>query len=250
MAHKIAPLCVRADGNYVTDSDVTTIVARGAAIAHCPLSNVFFAGCVFPLRRLLDAGVRIGLGTDIAGGASPSLLENARMAMLLSVQVGVACVAFHMCLTGVYSQAANLQAEAGLHPHVPAELRRTPGARIDPPMALWLATAAAAEALDLPVRLGAFRKGYRFDAVAFAGRRQGSNLRLHIRTAGGESSAETSASASGGTGASGHAQAAASLPPDSPIDQLQKILYHATRDDILAVWVDGRCVSGSSHARH
>jgi len=84
---------LRADGNYVTDSDVKTIVAKGSAIAHCPLSNVFFAGSVFPLRRLLDAGVRVGLGTDIAGGASPSLLENARMSMLLSVQVGSAGVA-------------------------------------------------------------------------------------------------------------------------------------------------------------
>lgn len=109
------------------------------------------------------------------------------------------------------------QMEAGVRADEEPERRGTPGSRIDPATALWLATAGAAEALDLPVRVGAFRRGYRFDAVAIRGRRPGSNLQL---SAGGES-------------------------PESVADQLQKILYHATRDDITSVWVDGLQVSGT-----
>ncbi len=75
---------VLAHGNFVDDADAAIIRERGAGIAHCPLSNVYFSDAVFPLRRMLDAGVHVGLGTDIAGGASPSLLENARHAVINS----------------------------------------------------------------------------------------------------------------------------------------------------------------------
>jgi adenosine deaminase len=37
-------------------------------VAHCPLSNGFFAGGVLPVKQLLAAGVNVGLGTDVAGG--------------------------------------------------------------------------------------------------------------------------------------------------------------------------------------
>ena len=75
---------VLAHGNLLSDADVRMIVASGAAVAHCPLSNVYFSDAVFPLRRMLQHGVHVGLGTDIAGGASPSLLENARHAIIAS----------------------------------------------------------------------------------------------------------------------------------------------------------------------
>ena len=47
---------------------VSLCAARGAAVAHCPLSNGFFAGGVLPVKRFLTAGVTVGLGTDVAGG--------------------------------------------------------------------------------------------------------------------------------------------------------------------------------------
>ena len=66
---------ILAHGNFLDDGDVALIHATGAGIAHCPLSNAYFADAAFPLRAALEKGVRVGLGTDIAGGASPSLLE-------------------------------------------------------------------------------------------------------------------------------------------------------------------------------
>jgi guanine deaminase len=75
---------ILAHGNFIDGPDVATIVRTGAGIAHCPLSNVYFSDAVFPLRRMLEQGVHVGLGTDISGGASPSILENARHAVIAS----------------------------------------------------------------------------------------------------------------------------------------------------------------------
>jgi guanine deaminase len=133
-------LSVLAHGNFIEPADVARIRARGAAVAHCPLSNIYFAGAVFPLRRMLAEGLHIGLGTDIAGGASASLFEAARQAV-----------------------ASSRMLETGTDAALPAERRGSPDARIDVRTAFRLATAGGGEALDLPI--GLFRPGYAFDAI-------------------------------------------------------------------------------------
>ena len=131
---------VLAHGNFIEPPDVARIRSRGAAVAHCPLSNIYFAGAVFPLRVMLAEGLHVGLGTDIAGGASASLFEAARQAV-----------------------ASSRLLESGTDPAVPAEQRGVPNSRIDTRTAFRLATAGGGEALDLPI--GLFRPGYAFDAI-------------------------------------------------------------------------------------
>jgi guanine deaminase len=147
---------ILAHGNFVREEDIALIKQRGAAIAHCPLSNVYFSDAVFPLRRILQQGVHVGLGSDIAGGASPSILENARHAVIASRSL-----------------------ESGVDPMLTRDQRRRPDCRIDAITAFWLATAGGGIALDLPI--GVFEEGYRFDAVVIdAGTRHG-NLRVDGR---------------------------------------------------------------------
>ena len=124
-AHAILAHC-----NFLADADRASIGRAGAAIAHCPLSNVYFAGEVLPARTILDEGLRIGLGTDISGGHSPSMLESARFAVTIS---------------RVLDRAA-------------------PGSVIGIADAFWMATAGGGEALGLPI--GQFRPGFEFDAIA------------------------------------------------------------------------------------
>lgn len=145
---------ILAHGNFIGDGDVDRIARHGVGIAHCPISNAFFADAVFPLRRFLDRGVRVGLGTDISGGYSPQLLDNARQAMIASRLL-----------------------ESGTDPARPASGRGAgAAARIDHREAFWLATAGGGEALDLPI--GQFRPGYRFDAILIDTGLAGSNIRL------------------------------------------------------------------------
>ena len=44
--------------------DQATVAAAGAAVAHCPGSNLKLASGALPWRTYADAGIRLGLGTD------------------------------------------------------------------------------------------------------------------------------------------------------------------------------------------
>jgi guanine deaminase len=144
---------ILAHGNFLGDDDIALIRERGSGIAHCPLSNVYFSDAVFPLRKILQQGVHVGLGSDIAGGASPSILDNARHAVIASRRL-----------------------ESGVDPALERNQRRRPDSRIDAVTAFWLATAGGGSALDLPI--GMFKEGYQFDALVVDGRSRESSLRL------------------------------------------------------------------------
>jgi guanine deaminase len=60
---------------YLTDSEMALIRDRGVFVAHCPQSNTNISSGIAPLRRMLDKDLRIGLGTDIAGGFSISIFR-------------------------------------------------------------------------------------------------------------------------------------------------------------------------------
>lgn len=128
---------VLAHGTHLTGSDRELLVARGAGVAHCPLSNAYFSNAVFAARTSLDSGMRVGLGTDIAGGSSASLLAQCRQAVTSSRML-----------------------EDGLLPGVLGVER----ARIDIPTAFWLATVGGADLIGIPA--GLLEPGRVFDAVA------------------------------------------------------------------------------------
>ena len=73
MAH-----CVWSDGD-----EIALMTERGVFAAHCPQSNTNLSSGIAPVRRLLDAGVPAGLGSDIAGGAHSSIFR----AMTDAIQV-------------------------------------------------------------------------------------------------------------------------------------------------------------------
>ncbi len=65
--------------------DVVRLRERGSAVAHCPLSNHRHGHGAAPLAELLDAGVRVGVGTDsVASVGRLDLLAEARAARRLA----------------------------------------------------------------------------------------------------------------------------------------------------------------------
>ncbi|KAI9669373.1 MAG: hypothetical protein M1831_000409 [Alyxoria varia] len=74
---------------HLSADELKLISANGVKISHCPISNTCLTSGACRVRELLDAGVDVGLGTDMSGGYSPSILEIARQAILVSRHVAM-----------------------------------------------------------------------------------------------------------------------------------------------------------------
>lgn len=61
---------------WLDDSDRRRMAERGAAMSFCPTSNLFLGSGLFDLARARALGVRVGLGTDVGGGTSLSMLQT------------------------------------------------------------------------------------------------------------------------------------------------------------------------------
>jgi guanine deaminase len=148
---------VLAHGNHLTPADMEIVVERGSSVAHCPYSNFYFSGAVFPLREALRKGMRVGLGTDIAGGPSASMFDAVRMALVAARAL-----------------------ESGVEPKLPRTSRGREHSRIDMRTAFYLATAAGGDALDLTV--GRLAQGYFFDAIQIDPEAPSGTIRLWNET--------------------------------------------------------------------
>jgi guanine deaminase len=111
---------------HLQDSECHLMAAKGGAAAHCPTSNMFLGSGLFDLRRLRTESIRVGLGTDVGGGTSLSMLKTMREAYKV------------------------------LH------LQQQP---LPPGRAMYLATLGAAEALYLDDRIGNFDIGKEADFI-------------------------------------------------------------------------------------
>jgi len=71
--------CVRLD-----EAGIELFARTGTAVAHCPCSNMRLGSGIAPIRRMLDAGVNVGIGVDgSASNDASDLLAETRQALLL-----------------------------------------------------------------------------------------------------------------------------------------------------------------------
>ena len=70
---------------HLDDGDVGKLAATGTGVAHCPTSNLRLGAGVAPVRPLLDAGARVGLGVDgSASNERGDLLFEVKQALLVA----------------------------------------------------------------------------------------------------------------------------------------------------------------------
>ena len=148
---------VLAHAIHLSDRELARLVETGTRVSHCPSSNLFIGAGVMPLARWLEAGVVVGLGSDVSGGPEPSL--------------------FSVMRAGAYSQMARRSlAGEGLPPPA-GETRPPQAAGMRPPLAgetrpplgplewLRLGTLDGARALGLEDRIGSLEAGKEADVI-------------------------------------------------------------------------------------
>ena len=130
----LGPRTVLAHAVHLSERELGRLAATDTRIAHCPASNLFLASGIMPLSRYLEAGLGIGLGSDVAGGPDPSIFSVMRV--------------------GAYAQNA----------------RRTLLGETAPALGpldwLRMGTLAGAAALGLDDRIGSLEAGKEADLVA------------------------------------------------------------------------------------
>jgi len=117
---------VFAHGIHLDDSEWQRLAETDSAIAFCPCSNLFIGSGLFNLYKANHYGVKTGLGTDVAGGDSFSILKTINEAYKIQQLQGNSLSAFE---------------------------------------SLYMATLGGAKALDLHDKIGNFETGKEADFV-------------------------------------------------------------------------------------
>ena len=126
MAH-----CVWTEGE-----ELELMKRRGVMVAHCPTSNFNVASGMAPIRKFLDEGLQVGLGSDISGGHDLSIFRM----MVYAIQV-----------SKIHYQRQREQSSSGSKARF-----------ITLSEAFWLATKSAGSFFGW---VGTFEPGYAFDAL-------------------------------------------------------------------------------------
>ncbi|KAG6893946.1 hypothetical protein C0993_012645, partial [Termitomyces sp. T159_Od127] len=121
-------------------AELKLIKEREAGISHCPTSNFNLRSGDAPIGLYLDKGIKVGLGTDVSGGFSPSILEVVKNASIASKVIAMK-----------NPQPASVDA---------LENKKFPVATL-----LYLATMGGAEVCNIDEQVGLFAPGKSFDAL-------------------------------------------------------------------------------------
>ncbi|MEY4529414.1 MAG: hypothetical protein RLZZ156_135 [Deinococcota bacterium] len=124
----ISRQAVLAHNIHASDSELKRMANAKASVCHCPCSNSSLGSGFFPLKRHLEAGVHVSLGTDVGGGTGFGMLKE------------------------------------GLQAYFMQQLMPD-GAKLSPTQLLYLVTRAGAQALNLQDLTGDFMTGKAFDAL-------------------------------------------------------------------------------------
>jgi guanine deaminase len=101
----LSPKSLFAHGIHLSERECARLSEAGSKVVHCPTSNTFLGSGLFDIDRLGDRRrpVGIGIGSDIGGGTSYSMLANLgeahKVAMLKGRKLG-ALRAFHIATLG------------------------------------------------------------------------------------------------------------------------------------------------------
>jgi guanine deaminase len=116
---------------HLSDIEMNILKLTGSGVSHCPTSNSSITSGEARVRWLLHNNINVSLGTDCSGGFTPSILEVAKHALLVSRHV-------------VMKSSNNIE-------------------KLSSSDVLYLATMGGAKVLKIDDKVGCFKKGLKFD---------------------------------------------------------------------------------------
>jgi len=111
---------------YLDEIDRDCLAKSGTAVSFCPTSNLFLGSGLFDMQSTLDHGLRLGVGTDVGGGTSFSMLKTL---------------------------------------HEAYKVNQMKGFNMSPFQAIYMATLGGAKSLYLDDKLGNFESGKEADFI-------------------------------------------------------------------------------------
>ncbi|KAK5124896.1 hypothetical protein LTR85_001086 [Meristemomyces frigidus] len=129
----LTPQTILAHCIHLQPQDIATLRQTKAGVAHNPNSNTCLRDGECRVRDLLEAGVKVGLGTDCSAGYMPSIMDAMR-------------------------QASNVSRHLALHTGDEKYVLQFTEI-------VYLATMGGAQVVDMADRIGRFEKGLKFDAL-------------------------------------------------------------------------------------
>lgn len=136
----LTPRTVLAHAVHISEDEADLIAQKGSKVSHCPCSNTCLTSGAARVRWMWDKGIDVGLGTDVSGGFSPSILEAARQAAMVSRHVAM----------GIEQEAERERAKLTVEE------------------VLYLATRGGARCVGLEDKIGGFDEGMEWDAQLVA----------------------------------------------------------------------------------
>ncbi|KAF9088015.1 hypothetical protein BGX29_006415 [Mortierella sp. GBA35] len=127
---------------HMKDEELQLMKERKAGVSHCASSNFNIKSGMANVRKMIDLDLKVGLGTDVAGGSSPSILDAIRTSRTCSIA-------------------------------------RSPNDSLLVPELFYLATMGGARVMELGDTIGNFEVGKEFDAVLVNTAIRGSPLDIY-----------------------------------------------------------------------
>ncbi|EKE37311.1 hypothetical protein ENUP19_0047G0244 [Entamoeba nuttalli] len=116
---------------HLSDEEMDVIKKHESSLIHCPNANLTMKSGFCPVKKALGKGIKMGMGTDISGGFSASILDSMRLGLIV----------------GNINDIVNKTEPVSL-----SEI-------------IYLATNGGAHCLNMQDQIGSFEVGKKFDAL-------------------------------------------------------------------------------------
>lgn len=228
-----------------SDADERALLQRtGTGVVHCPSSNFMLGSGILDVRGMVNDNIKVALGTDVAGGYSPSMLDAIRQTIIASRIKEM--------------QYRDSKASVMNSSEPSSKSDETPYVSLSVKEAFHLATVGGAEVLGMGRMLGNFLQGKKLDCLVVdvnkGNTKQRCNSMNDLMSSGID---DKESPYSIGSQTEGTSSLWTDEYNDMPVDifeadglmeKFEKFLFLGDDRNIRSIFIDGKCILSPTRA--